>query len=163
MILLRAPMESLLGLCCKPSSSAAAAAAFFLARRLRRSTSLPYRLHLLAPPRKSRLFRRDFIASLSSSSSSSSRLPAEARGGDAGIPPLRIYNTMTRAKEEFKPKVEGKVGMYVCGVTAYDFSHIGHARVYVTFDVLCRYWRKSPHLSPDPEFRLSGRRFGECG
>lgn len=51
---------------------------------------------------------------------------------------LWLHNTMSRKKEEFKPKVEGKVGMYVCGVTAYDLSHIGHARVYVTFDVLYR-------------------------
>lgn len=48
---------------------------------------------------------------------------------------------MSRKKEVFKPKIEGKVGMYVCGVTAYDLSHIGHARVYVTFDVLYRYLR----------------------
>ncbi|KAJ7958798.1 Cysteine--tRNA ligase [Quillaja saponaria] len=54
---------------------------------------------------------------------------------------LWLYNTMSRKKELFKPKVEGKVGMYVCGVTAYDLSHIGHARVYVTFDVLYRYLR----------------------
>ncbi|GLU01284.1 hypothetical protein SLE2022_185960 [Rubroshorea leprosula] len=46
---------------------------------------------------------------------------------------------MTRRKELFKPRVEDRVGMYVCGVTAYDLSHIGHARVYVTFDVLYRY------------------------
>lgn len=52
---------------------------------------------------------------------------------------LWLYNTMSRKKELFKPKVEGKVGMYVCGITAYDLSHIGHARVYVTFDVLFRY------------------------
>lgn len=45
---------------------------------------------------------------------------------------------MSRKRELFKPKAEGKVGMYVCGVTAYDLSHIGHARVYVTFDVLYR-------------------------
>ena len=45
---------------------------------------------------------------------------------------------MSKNKQEFKPKVEGKVGMYVCGVTAYDLSHIGHARVYVTFDLLYR-------------------------
>ena len=37
------------------------------------------------------------------------------------------------------PRVEGKVGMYVCGVTQYDFSHVGHARAYVAFDVLYRY------------------------
>ncbi|ONK70373.1 uncharacterized protein A4U43_C05F33050 [Asparagus officinalis] len=46
---------------------------------------------------------------------------------------------MSRSKELFRPRVEGRVGMYVCGVTAYDLSHIGHARVYVTFDVLYRY------------------------
>lgn len=51
---------------------------------------------------------------------------------------LWLYNTMSRKKEIFKPKVDGKVGMYVCGVTAYDLSHIGHARVYVTFDILYR-------------------------
>jgi len=52
---------------------------------------------------------------------------------------LHIYNTMTRAKELFTPQVEGKVGMYVCGVTVYDLSHIGHARVYVAFDAAYRY------------------------
>lgn len=52
---------------------------------------------------------------------------------------LWLYNTMSRQRELFKPKVEGRVGMYVCGVTAYDLSHIGHARVYVAFDVLYRY------------------------
>ncbi|KAF8703837.1 hypothetical protein HU200_031933 [Digitaria exilis] len=46
---------------------------------------------------------------------------------------------MTKTKEPFQPRVEGKVGMYVCGVTPYDFSHIGHARAYVAFDVLYRY------------------------
>ncbi|XP_052200256.1 cysteine--tRNA ligase 2, cytoplasmic [Diospyros lotus] len=52
---------------------------------------------------------------------------------------LQLYNSMTKQKEIFKPKVAGKVGMYVCGVTAYDYSHIGHARAYVAFDVLYRY------------------------
>ncbi|KAL2630897.1 hypothetical protein R1flu_015583 [Riccia fluitans] len=52
---------------------------------------------------------------------------------------LRLYNTMTRQKEIFRPLIPGKVSMYVCGVTSYDFSHIGHARVYVAFDVLFRY------------------------
>lgn len=51
---------------------------------------------------------------------------------------LWLYNTMSKQKELFKPKVPGRVGMYVCGVTAYDLSHIGHARVYVSFDVLFR-------------------------
>ena len=52
---------------------------------------------------------------------------------------LRIYNTLTRKKEEFQPLKKGKVGMYVCGVTVYDFSHIGHARAAVVFDVIFRY------------------------
>lgn len=55
--------------------------------------------------------------------------------------PLRIYNTLTSAKEEFKPVVPGKVGMYVCGVTVYDNCHIGHARANVAFDVVFRYLR----------------------
>ncbi|KAL7121737.1 hypothetical protein ACP275_01G002000 [Erythranthe tilingii] len=50
-----------------------------------------------------------------------------------------LYNTMSKERELFKPKLEGEVGMYVCGVTAYDLSHIGHARVYVAFDLLYRY------------------------
>ncbi|XP_022775964.1 cysteine--tRNA ligase 2, cytoplasmic-like isoform X2 [Durio zibethinus] len=50
-----------------------------------------------------------------------------------------VYNTMTQQKEVFKPKTPGKVCMYVCGVTAYDFSHLGHARAAVAFDVLYRY------------------------
>jgi cysteinyl-tRNA synthetase len=49
---------------------------------------------------------------------------------------------MTRAKEEFVPQVPGKVGMYVCGVTVYDVCHIGHARVYVAFDVIQRWLRQ---------------------
>jgi len=52
---------------------------------------------------------------------------------------LKIYNTLTRKKETFHPLKDGKVGMYVCGVTAYDFSHIGHARAAVVFDVIFRY------------------------
>lgn len=54
---------------------------------------------------------------------------------------LRFYNTLTGKDEEFSPLVPGKVGMYVCGVTVYDRSHIGHARALVTFDVLYRYLR----------------------
>ncbi|KAK4358343.1 hypothetical protein RND71_023953 [Anisodus tanguticus] len=52
---------------------------------------------------------------------------------------FQVYNTTTRQKEVFKPKEPGKVKMYVCGVTSYDFSHIGHARAYVAFDILYRY------------------------
>jgi cysteinyl-tRNA synthetase len=56
---------------------------------------------------------------------------------------LKIYNTLTRKKETFTPKVVGKVGMYVCGMTVYDYCHIGHARVMVVFDTVARYFRHS--------------------
>ena len=56
--------------------------------------------------------------------------------------PLKIYNTMTRRREVFEPQQPGKVGMYACGVTVYDLSHIGHARAMVVFDVIQRYLRK---------------------
>ena len=56
---------------------------------------------------------------------------------------LKIYNTLTRKKELFKPRVEGKVGMYVCGMTVYDYCHVGHARVMVVFDTVARYLRHS--------------------
>jgi cysteinyl-tRNA synthetase len=54
---------------------------------------------------------------------------------------LHFYNTLTGKEEEFVPLTPGKVGMYVCGVTVYDRSHVGHARAMVTFDVICRYLR----------------------
>ncbi|MBN2635444.1 MAG: cysteine--tRNA ligase [Prolixibacteraceae bacterium] len=53
---------------------------------------------------------------------------------------IHIYNTLTRKKEEFKPLVKGKVGLYVCGPTVYSDSHLGHARPYITFDLLYRYF-----------------------
>ncbi|HKL31869.1 MAG TPA: cysteine--tRNA ligase [Tangfeifania sp.] len=52
---------------------------------------------------------------------------------------LIIYNTLSRKKEHFKPLVEGKVGLYVCGPTVYSDSHLGHARPNITFDLLYRY------------------------
>lgn len=52
---------------------------------------------------------------------------------------LKIYNTLSRKKEVFKPIVKGRVGMYVCGPTVYDSCHIGHARSVVVFDVIFRY------------------------
>ncbi|KAF5450901.1 hypothetical protein F2P56_031216 [Juglans regia] len=52
---------------------------------------------------------------------------------------FRVYNSMTQQKEIFKTHEPGRVGMYVCGVTAYDLSHLGHARAAVNFDVLFRY------------------------
>lgn len=54
---------------------------------------------------------------------------------------LQIYNTLTRQKEIFKPLVPGKISMYVCGITVYDYCHIGHARVMVSFDVIARFLR----------------------
>ncbi len=54
---------------------------------------------------------------------------------------LKVFNTLTRQKEEFKPITPGKVKLYVCGVTIYDYCHIGHARTYVAFDVIVRYLR----------------------
>jgi len=56
---------------------------------------------------------------------------------------LRLYNTLAGEKEPFIPRVAGKVGMYVCGVTVYDFCHIGHARAGIVFDMIYRYLRFS--------------------
>lgn len=53
---------------------------------------------------------------------------------------LKLYNSLTRKKEKFEPLVPGYVGMYVCGPTVYGMPHIGHARSYVTFDCLRRYF-----------------------
>ncbi|WP_224553624.1 cysteine--tRNA ligase [Pectobacterium versatile] len=54
---------------------------------------------------------------------------------------LKIFNTLSRQKEEFKPIHAGRVGMYVCGITVYDLCHIGHGRTFVAFDVVARYLR----------------------
>jgi cysteinyl-tRNA synthetase len=54
---------------------------------------------------------------------------------------LKIYNVLTRQKEEFQPLNEGKINIYVCGPTVYDYSHIGHAKTYISFDVIVRYLR----------------------
>ena len=54
---------------------------------------------------------------------------------------LSIYNTLTGKKEDFRPIEPGKVRMYVCGMTVYDFCHMGHARVMVVFDMVVRYLR----------------------
>ncbi|MBX3663308.1 MAG: cysteine--tRNA ligase [Burkholderiales bacterium] len=56
---------------------------------------------------------------------------------------LKIYNTLARDKQEFRPIEPGKVRMYVCGMTVYDFCHLGHARVMVIFDVVQRWLRAS--------------------
>lgn len=54
---------------------------------------------------------------------------------------LKIYNSLSRQKEEFKPIEPGKVRMYVCGMTVYDLCHVGHARVMVVFDMIARHLR----------------------
>ena len=54
---------------------------------------------------------------------------------------LQLYNSLTRRKEEFEPLEKGRVGMYVCGPTVYGHAHLGHAKSYVSFDVLVRYLR----------------------
>lgn len=57
---------------------------------------------------------------------------------------LHLYNSLSGKKEEFVPLEENKISLYVCGVTIYDFCHIGHARTYAAFDVLVRFlrWQK---------------------
>ncbi len=55
--------------------------------------------------------------------------------------PLKVHNTLTRQREEFVPQEEGRVGMYVCGPTVYGHAHLGHAKSYVSFDVIVRYLR----------------------
>ncbi len=54
---------------------------------------------------------------------------------------LTLYNTLTQKKELFKPREPNKIGMYVCGMTIYDYCHIGHARVLIAFDVITRFLR----------------------
>jgi len=58
---------------------------------------------------------------------------------------LKIYNTLTKEKDVFVPRQPGKVGIYVCGMTVYDYCHVGHARVMVVFDVVARYLRASAY------------------
>ena len=52
---------------------------------------------------------------------------------------LKVYNTLTRKKEEFKPANSKKVKLFVCGPTVYDYAHIGHAKTYVQFDIIAKY------------------------
>jgi cysteinyl-tRNA synthetase len=54
---------------------------------------------------------------------------------------LFIYNTLTRKKEIFEPLKENQIGMYVCGVTVYDYCHVGHARAAIVFDTFYRYFQ----------------------
>ena len=54
---------------------------------------------------------------------------------------LKLYNSLTRRTEEFKPVNKDRVGIYVCGPTVYGHAHLGHAKSYVSFDILVRYMR----------------------
>tara|TARA_R110002110_G_scaffold166602_2_gene367305 strand:- start:60085 stop:61479 length:1395 start_codon:yes stop_codon:yes gene_type:complete len=56
---------------------------------------------------------------------------------------LQIYNTFNQKKEKFEPITPGQISLYVCGITVYDYCHIGHARVFVAFDVITRFLRAS--------------------
>jgi len=53
---------------------------------------------------------------------------------------IKLYNALTKKKEVFNPLIEGRVGIYVCGITAYDICHVGHARSAMVFDVITRYF-----------------------
>ena len=54
-------------------------------------------------------------------------------------PTITLHNSLTRRKEHLRPRVPGKIGMYVCGITVYDYCHLGHARMIVVFDLIQRY------------------------
>ena len=56
---------------------------------------------------------------------------------------IKIYNTLSKQKEEFKPLKQGEVKMYVCGMTVYDLCHLGHARVLVIFDLIHRWFKEN--------------------
>ena len=62
---------------------------------------------------------------------------------------LKVYNTLTKQKEEFKPLKEGQVSIYVCGVTPYNHPHIGNARPFVTWDVIKRYFSSKSTICCD--------------
>jgi len=55
---------------------------------------------------------------------------------------LKLYNTLSRKKEVFRPRKGKKVNLFICGITPYDFSHIGHARTYIVFDMITKYLRE---------------------
>jgi len=55
--------------------------------------------------------------------------------------PLRVFNTLTNEKQEFRPLRPGRIGIYVCGITVYDLTHVGHARMLTAFDVAVRFLR----------------------
>jgi cysteinyl-tRNA synthetase len=82
------------------------------------------------------------VEELPDSNNNSQRLKTlQGRGSDIGM--LTIYNTLSRSKEVFRPLEAGKVRIYVCGMTVYDYCHLGHARVMVVFDMVVRWLRAS--------------------
>ena len=70
---------------------------------------------------------------------------------------LRIYNTLTRKKQSFEPLVPKTVRMYVCGVTVYDYCHLGHARSALVFDVIRRYLEYAGYTVEFVPFDHSGK------
>src|SRR5271163_4579605 len=82
------------------------------------------------------------------SQSSSPIAPRAAEKPSEGRTALRLYNTLTRRKEDFAPIDPNAVRLYVCGPTVYDFAHIGNARPVIVFDVLFRLLK---HIYPDKE------------
>jgi cysteinyl-tRNA synthetase len=85
------------------------------------------------------------LAALRGSGVRDTRPAADALKYDCGCRHimLRVYNSLTRQKQDFVPIQPGRAGMYVCGMTVYDYSHIGHARVMVVFDVIRRWLEAS--------------------
>ena len=59
------------------------------------------------------------------------------------MPLINVYNSLTRQKEVFTPRVVGQLSLYVCGMTVYDVCHLGHARSMVCFDVIVRVFRRA--------------------
>lgn len=105
----------------------------------------PHSARAIFPSTRAAVFRRKKLPSFCAVSSSQPYTAEHNCDGSESFlskspsPEVWLHNTMSKKKELFKSKVEWKVGMYVCGVTAYDLSHIGHARVYVNFDLLYRF------------------------
>jgi len=79
--------------------------------------------------------------------------------------PIKIYNTLTRTKEPLRPIEEGHVKLYVCGITSYDFCHIGHARSFLVFDmiVLPGGLPGADHLDRDPRVHTALTRTATAG
>ncbi len=72
---------------------------------------------------------------------------------------LRVFNVLRREKVEFVPLTPGKVNMYVCGPTVYDHAHLGHAKTYVSFDMVVRYLRRIlPQAAQERHVQRSGAR-----